>query len=196
MATAEASSTAPVFSGERKNGRMEGQGTYRFPSGTVYTGEFLDGEFHGEGTLQFEGCGKYHATWDRGKVVKGRYVFADGLAYTAPDDGSWPYCREKLHAGEDRDTGQPLVKPGDRRFYSELVEGLRPSGDSQLSNTHPPPTIPTGTYDVGDGYLAEDGKVFAYGCMGEDGRPPAGGELRVAKQHEEAWAKGRCRLQN
>lgn len=36
------------FEGDRTNGRMEGYGTYTFPTGTVYTGQFLDGEFHGE----------------------------------------------------------------------------------------------------------------------------------------------------
>ena len=55
------------------------------------------------------GCGKYHATWSRGTVVTGRYVFADGLEYTVPADGDWSYCRPD----------------GDRRFYSELVSGLR-----------------------------------------------------------------------
>ena len=84
-AAAEADSQA-VYTGERKNGRMEGYGTYRFPSGTVYTGEFLDGEFHGEGTLQFAGCGKYHAMWEHGKAVKGRYVFEDGLVRALASD--------------------------------------------------------------------------------------------------------------
>ena len=86
-AAAAESEAQAVYTGERKNGRMEGYGTYRFPSGTVYTGEFLDGEFHGEGTLQFPGAGKYIAQWVVGKAVKGRYVFADGLAYTEPQDG-------------------------------------------------------------------------------------------------------------
>eukprot|EP00900_Chrysochromulina_parva_P026699 jgi/Chrpa1/8663/Chrysochromulina_OHIO_Genome00015962-RA len=162
-------SEQPVYTGERKNGRMEGYGTYRFPSGTVYTGEFLDGEFHGEGTLQFAEAGKYHAVWERGVAVKGRYVFADGLAYTEPKDGQWAYCRED----------------GDRRFYSELVEGLRPSGDCQLTNQHPPPALPLDTYDVGDGYLAHDGKVYSY-----DGSTV----LRdVGGKDEEAWAKKMCR---
>ena len=58
------------------------------------------------------GCGKYHATWSRGTVVTGRYVFADGLEYTDPADGDWSYCRPD----------------GDRRFYSELVSGLRHTG--------------------------------------------------------------------
>jgi len=166
-----------VYTGERKNGRMEGFGTYKFPSGTVYTGEFLDGEFHGEGTLQFEGCGKYIAQWEHGKAVKGRYVFSDGLAYTEPQDGAWSYC-------------QP---DGDRRFYSELVEGLRPSGDVQLANQHPPPLIPQGTYDVGDGYLAPDGKVYAY--LADANAVQSSVYLRVATNDEETWAKNNCRKQ-
>ena len=66
-----------------------------------------------------------------------------------------------------------------------MVEGLRPSGDCQLANSHPPPVIPVNTYDVGDGYLAEDGKVYSY-----DGSKM----LRdVAGKREEAWAKAKCR---
>lgn len=165
----------PVYEGERKNGRIEGHGVYRFPSGTVYTGQFVDGEFHGEGVLQYEDCGKYEATWDHGKVVDGRYVFADGLAYTAPEPDAkgadeWHYCRED----------------GDRRFYSELVEGLRPAGDAQLTNAHPPPHIPPNTYDVGDGYFSEvDGKVYAYNTATDP--------IRTATQDEEVWAKNKCR---
>ena len=174
MAAAEVEAQ-PVYTGERKNGRMEGFGTYRFPSGTVYTGEFLDGEFHGEGTLQFDGCGKYIAQWVHGKAVKGRYVFSDGLAYTEPKDGEWTYCRED----------------GDRRFYSELVEGLRPSGDSQLANTHPPPLIPSGTYDVGDGYLDSNGKVWPY--IKDETAQKADAPTRTADHDEEVWAKANCR---
>ena len=172
---AAASEAQAVYTGERKNGRMEGYGTYRFPSGTVYTGDFLDGEFHGEGTLQFAGCGKYHARWEHGKATKGRYVFSDGLAYTEPQDGEWTYCRDD----------------GDRRFYSELVEGLRPAGDSQLANVHPPPLIPPNSYDVGDGFLHSDGKVYAY--LQEPGTRPVGAPLRTATQDEEVWAKANCR---
>jgi len=174
MATEEAQ---PVYTGERKNGRMEGYGTYRFPSGTVYTGEFLDGEFHGEGTLQYAGCGKYHASWEHGKLIKGRYVFEDGLAYTEPQDGHWAYCRDD----------------GDRRFYSELVEGMRPSGDSQMAKTHPPPSIPVGAYDVGDGYLADDGKVYPYLPAGTTQAVATVEPIRTAERNEEAWAKAKCR---
>ena len=157
------------YEGERKNGRMEGSGTYTFPSGTVYTGEFLDGEFHGEGTLSFPESGKYVATWHRGKVVRGEYVFADGLEYTDPADGDWAYC----------------LPNGDRQFRSELVSGLRPAGDSQLADMHPPRKVPAGSYDVGDGVLdPSTGKVFSY----------AGIELRDATADEEAWARTACRF--
>ena len=48
------------------------------------------------------------------------------------------------------------------------------------------------TYDVGDGYLAEDGKVYPYVAMGSDAPVP----LRdVAGKDEEAWAKAKCRKQ-
>ena len=174
QAAAAESDAQAVYTGERRNGRMEGFGTYRFPSGTVYTGEFLDGEFHGEGTLQFADVGKYIAQWEHGKAIRGRYVFADGLAYTEPQDGDWTYCRAD----------------GDRRFYSELVEGLRPSGDSQLANTHPPPLIPPGTYDVGDGFLDSDGKVYPY--FRDEGSVKTV-FLRTADHDEEVWAKSKCR---
>ena len=169
MASAAALQTS-VYQGDRKHGRMEGHGKYTFPSGCVYTGQFLDGEFHGEGVLEYPGgCGKYHATWNRGKVVTGRYVFADGLEYTSPADGEWSYCRPD----------------GDRRFYSELVSGLRPAGDSQLTNAHPPVKIPPGTYDTGDGYFVPtDGVVYTYEGAEEIRRPDAA---------EEAWITAKCR---
>ena len=173
QAAAESEAQA-VYPGERKHGRMEGFGTYRFPSGTVYTGEFLDGEFHGEGTLQYDGCGKYIGQWEHGKCIKGRYVFSDGLAYTDPSEGDWSYCRTD----------------GDRRFYSELVEGLRPSGDSQLANAHPPPLILPNTYDVGDGFL-EDGKVYPY--LKDEASGKANAHLRVSDHDQEVWAKANCR---
>jgi len=159
------------YKGATNNGRMEGNGVYTFPTGTVYTGELLDGEFHGEGTLTFPDCGKYVATWERGKVVRGEYFFADGLAYVDPADAAWGYCQPN----------------GDRRFYTELVNGLRPAGDSQLANKHPPRKVPAGCYDVGDGFLnRQSGKVFAYGA-GET-------ELRDATQEEEQWATEKCRF--
>ena len=80
----------------------------------------------------------------------------------------WAYCAEG----------------GDRRFYSEVVNGLRPAGDAQLANAHPPPKIPAGSYDVGHGYFVEgESKVYSY----------TGAELRTADAREAAWAVAKCR---
>ena len=57
-------------------------------------------------------------------------------------------------------------------------------GDVQLSNQHPAPQLPRGTYDVGDGYLNDDGDVCDYST----------GEIRRHATHqEEVWAKLKCR---
>lgn len=49
--------------------RMQGQGKYTFPSGTIYTGGMLDGMFHGDGELLFTNGNKYKGTWNRGISV-------------------------------------------------------------------------------------------------------------------------------
>lgn len=99
------------FTAQTKNERIEGVGQYVFPSGNIYIGEFQDGKFHGQGTIFFKvGGGKYEATWDQGKCVKGVYTFNDGLVYGAEGEDGWDYCTK-----------------GDRRFYHERVDGI-PSG--------------------------------------------------------------------
>lgn len=139
---------------------------YGIPSFTVFA--FL------QGTLDFPGSGQYHATWENGKAISGMFVFSDGLPYTDPADGDWEYCRP--------DT--------DRRFYSELVNGLRPAGDSQLCDTHPPPTIPGDCWDVGDGFMNAEGEVRAYST---GPRQVDSKVLRLCDPNEEAWAKAYCR---
>ena len=58
------------------------------------------------------------------------------------------------------------------------------AGDSQLTNAHPPPKVPPGTYDTGDGYFkVDEGEVFSY----------EGEKLRRPDQEEEQWIKSKCR---
>merc|ERR1712137_535713 len=111
----------------------------------------MGGEFHGEGALVYPNGGRYQAKWERGYAVEGRYVFKDGLLY---EDRNWQY-----------------VSPGDRRFYTEVLDGLQPAGKTLLTNERTPPQIPKGTYDTGSGLfdpateqvLSYDGKeVISY----------------------------------
>jgi hypothetical protein len=39
------------YSGQWKNGKREGRGSYRWASGSRYTGEWMDNQKHGSGTM-------------------------------------------------------------------------------------------------------------------------------------------------
>ncbi|XP_070934384.1 MORN repeat-containing protein 5 isoform X2 [Macaca nemestrina] len=111
---------------------MEGKAKYILPTETIYVGEMKDGVFHGEGTLYFPSGSQYDAVWENGLAIKGTYTFADGLHY---DEKNWHYCDGY-----------------DRRFYTEILNGLKPAGMAQLTNMDPPRKIPKGYYDCGDGF--------------------------------------------
>ncbi|XP_044190026.1 MORN repeat-containing protein 5 isoform X1 [Thunnus albacares] len=128
------------YKGDTKNGRMEGRGEYTFPTGSKYVGEMKDGMFHGKGVLHFQNGSKYEATWENGTSRQGSFTFADGLQYQETD---WDYCNGF-----------------DRRFYSERCNGLRPAGESQLTDLHPPRVIPDGCYDCGDGFYDPTTRVI------------------------------------
>ncbi|XP_061763294.1 MORN repeat-containing protein 5 [Nerophis ophidion] len=143
---------------------MEGEGEYTFPSQTKYVGEMKDGMFHGKGVLHFLNGSKYEATWENGIAIEGSFTFADGLPYQEKD---WDYC-----------DGQ------DRRFYTERCHGLRPAGESQLTDLHPPRDIPGGCYDCGDGFYEPTTRTIT----SYDGT-----FLRTTDDSEHAWIVRCCR---
>ncbi|XP_023386893.1 MORN repeat-containing protein 5 isoform X1 [Pteropus medius] len=124
--------TGSQYIGEFVDGRMEGSAEYILPTETRYVGEMKDGVFHGQGTLYFPSGSRYDAIWENGLATKGTYTFSDGLQY---DGKNWHYCDSY-----------------DRRFYTEICHGLKPTGISQLTNVDPPRKIPEGCYDCGDGF--------------------------------------------
>lgn len=67
--------------------------------------------FHGHGVLYFTNGGKFEAKWENGNPVGpgsgGTYTFSDGLVYQS----DWRYCDGV-----------------DRRFYSEICNGIKPAG--------------------------------------------------------------------
>ncbi|XP_056258788.1 MORN repeat-containing protein 5 isoform X1 [Seriola aureovittata] len=156
--------TGSRYKGETKNGRMEGKGEYTFPTETKYEGEMKDGMFHGKGVLHFPNGSKYEATWENGIAKQGSFTFADGLRCQEKD---WDYCDGY-----------------DRRFYSERCNGLRPAGESQLTDLHPPRVIPEWCYDCGDGFYDPTTKVVT-SYMGRF--------LRNADDSEHEWIVRTCR---
>jgi hypothetical protein len=143
----------------------DANGRYVFSNGSVYDGGFKDGQFHGPGRLHFPGKGTFVGEWSQGKMVQGSYVFADGLEFAAKE---WDYLLES-----------------DRRFWSEIQEGILGGDCVQLTNRDPPPEIPLGCYDVGDGYYnPRTRQVYSY----------RGDVLRSANEQEEQWALNTCRV--
>ncbi|XP_056157896.1 MORN repeat-containing protein 5 [Lampris incognitus] len=152
------------YKGDTKHGRMEGRGEYAFPTETKYVGEVKDGLFHGNGALYFANGSKYEATWVKGLAQQGTFTFSDGLVYQEKD---WGYCDSH-----------------DRRFYSEKCNGLKPAGESQLTDLDPPRVISDGCYDCGDGFYNPVTRVItAYN----------GDILRNADDHEHEWIVRTCR---
>ncbi|XP_042588202.1 MORN repeat-containing protein 5 isoform X3 [Cyprinus carpio] len=127
------------YDGDYNNSRMEGTGEYTLPTHTRYIGEMKDGVFHGKGVLHFPNGSKYEGTWEKGICKEGKYTFSDGLEYKEMD---WDYCDGK-----------------DRRFYSERCNGLKPAGESQVTDQDPPRAIPDGCYDSGDGFYDPSTRV-------------------------------------
>jgi hypothetical protein len=119
--------------------RFEGKGEYNFSTGTRYEGELKDGMFHGKGTLLFENGAKYEAVWNEGIAAEGKYIFPDGLKYA---EKNWEYCDGY-----------------DRRFYTEICNGLKPAGRSQLTNNVPPREVPSNCYDCGDGFYNPESRI-------------------------------------
>ncbi|XP_054468831.1 MORN repeat-containing protein 5 [Anoplopoma fimbria] len=152
------------YKGDTKNGRMDGEGLYTFPTETKYEGEMKDGMFHGKGVLHFSNGSKYEATWENGIAKQGSLTFADGLQCHEKD---WDYCDGY-----------------DRRFYSERCNGLRPAGESQLTDLHPPRVIPDGCYDCGDGFYDPGTRVVT---------SQTGRFLRNADDSEHEWIVRTCR---
>ena len=68
--------------------------------------------FHGAGTLYFSNGGQFEANWEYGRAMGegsgGTYTFKDGLKY---QENEWEYCTLS-----------------DRRFYSEICNGIKPAG--------------------------------------------------------------------
>ncbi|XP_024155197.1 MORN repeat-containing protein 5 isoform X3 [Oryzias melastigma] len=143
---------------------MDGEGEYTFPTNTKYVGEMKDGMFHGEGMLLFPNGIKCESTWENGLSKEGLFTFADGLQY---QETNWDYC-----------------DGNDRRFHSERCNGIRPAGESQMTDLHPPRPIPEGCYDCADGFYDPVTRVVT---------SYSSGFLRNADDSEHEWIVRSCR---
>jgi hypothetical protein len=105
------------------------------------------------------------AKWDRGNLVSGNYFFYDNLPY---ENENWEYSTQR-----------------DRSFYTEVLKGIRPDGKTLLvNNIEGPRLIPTGTYDIGDGFYDPTKRMI---CNYD------GSFKRNMEIGEEEWIVSKCR---
>jgi len=148
-------------------GEGQGHGVYTFPSGLKYEGHFTDGVFDGRGVLTFpNNGGRFEGVWDKGKLVKGKYFFADNLEYRPRN---WQYCTD-----------------ADRRFWQEIQHGIQLGETPAFTNNLQPREIPVGCFDIGDGKYYNP---FDQCLYSEDGT-----FLRVPSKAEAEWAVRKARI--
>jgi len=105
------------------------------------------------------------AKWSRGKLISGNYFFYDSLPF---ETESWNYSTQK-----------------DRSFYTEVLMGIRPEGKTLIvNNIEGPRLIPTGTYDIGDGFYDPVKRMI---CNYD------GSHMRNMEPGEEDWIIQKCR---
>ncbi|MBI3371727.1 MAG: hypothetical protein HY017_08245 [Betaproteobacteria bacterium] len=71
-----------TYTGEFRDGRYSGQGTFTTPDGQIYVGEYKDGKPSGRGTHRFRGGEKYVGEFSEGRYNgHGAFTFPDGRKY-------------------------------------------------------------------------------------------------------------------
>lgn len=75
-----------TYTGERIDGKKQGNGKYEWNDGKIYEGEFANDEINGEGKLTIPNQGTYEGKFVNGKKNgEGIYTFANGDIY----QGEW-----------------------------------------------------------------------------------------------------------
>uniref|UniRef100_A0A1B6EN50 MORN repeat-containing protein 5 n=1 Tax=Cuerna arida TaxID=1464854 RepID=A0A1B6EN50_9HEMI len=158
--------TGSSWLGEWDKVGMCGAGVYKMPHGVTYEGTINAGLFEGIGVLKYPNGGVLEGFWYRGELKYYQYDYADGLKRDSVL--TWPYC-----------------KAPERRFYSEILQGLRAGDTEQLTHIYPPRPIPPGHYDVGDGFYSPKTKCVIDANTGD--------VLRIPTTVEEKWIMENCR---
>jgi hypothetical protein len=71
--------------------KFHGEGTYYYASGDIYSGGWARGVKQGEGTFMAARDGsQLVGAWDKGAMVSGKWVHADGTSWSGPFKDSRP----------------------------------------------------------------------------------------------------------
>ena len=113
------------YEGEYKDGKKNGLGKMKFPSGDIYHGIWVNDTMHGEGTYMYangdifsgifdkgikNGTGTYEyksdksqlvGAWAKGEITDGKWIFEDGGEYCGHFENAKPIgqCLVTFHNG-------------------------------------------------------------------------------------------------
>ena len=119
------------YSGNFRNAKMHGQGTYTYASrGEKYVGEWRNGVINGQGTYYYRSGNRYQGEWRNGdKHGQGTYLYANGDKYVgdfANDEpngrGTFYYRNGDRYEGEFRNgrkDGQGVLYENGMRIVGE-----------------------------------------------------------------------------
>ncbi|XP_014248748.1 uncharacterized protein LOC106666223 [Cimex lectularius] len=157
--------TGSKYKGQFSPLGMDGSGVYRLAHGPLYEGFTIDGKFEGFGRMIYPNGGILQGTWSNGVICDPHYVFADGLQFEISD---WRYCQMP-----------------DRRFQTEILNGLKAPLNVQLANDHPAREIPLNCLDAGEGFYNPRKHYIFHATKGD--------VIRIPSKKEGAWIKEHCR---
>lgn len=129
----DASATATItekngtYTGERVDGKKQGNGKYEWNDGSVYEGEFSDDKINGKGKLTIPQKDTYEGNFSNGKKNgQGTYTFANGDIYTGEwsDDkmsgqGKYTFANGDTYDGSFSDNkfnGQGTYTKGENKY--------------------------------------------------------------------------------
>ena len=91
-----------VYNGFWENGRRHGEGVFTYTNGDIYSGWWKFGSKEGTGTYTFKETGmKLYGDWVAGSIVKGKWIYPNGMFYEGAFDknkpageGKWVFVNE------------------------------------------------------------------------------------------------------
>ena len=112
------------YSGQWRNGKREGRGSYHSAQGDAYEGSFFKDKQHGRGTLHAADGSLYNGEWNEGRMNGfGECRYANGDVFT----GSW---------SSGRRSGEGKLVAADGRTYSGLWQDDLPQTAMAPSGVH------------------------------------------------------------
>lgn len=123
------------FSGERINGKKEGNGTFVFEDGSIYTGTFDNDNINGQGILTIPGRGTYEGNFVNGKKSgQGTYKFINGDIYIGNWDndtmsgyGTYTFSNGDSYTGQFLDNkfhGQGTYKKDGNKYTGKWINNV------------------------------------------------------------------------